>query len=259
MSVVPSPFKILVAEDHELARYGLCMALEEKPNLSIVGEAEDGAQAIAMAETLNPDIILMDIGMPVMDGITATQKIKEKYDHIKVIMLTSHKDEEEVYAALAAGADAYCMKDIKIERLAQVVEMVMEGALWMDPAIAQIVLKSVHSSPTGSDQTLTAGAEKQPLEKSSSGNTYSLKSSSSSLSSPATSSRKRYNTHLTDRELEVLKLIVDGKSNKEIALILEVTSHTAKAHVCNIIQKLAVDDRTQVAVKALKEGLLENS
>jgi DNA-binding NarL/FixJ family response regulator len=251
MSVVSPPFKILVAEDHELARYGLCMALEEKPNLSVVGEAEDGVQAMAMAETLNPDIILMDIGMPVMDGITATQKIKEKYDHIKVIMLTSHKDEEEVYAALAAGADAYCMKDIKIERLAQVVEMVMEGALWMDPAIAQIVLKSVHPNPTGSEQTLATDAEKKPLVKSSSGNGDSLKSSSSS--------RKRYNTHLTDRELEVLKLIVDGKSNKEIALILEVTSHTAKAHVCNIIQKLAVDDRTQVAVKALKEGLLENS
>jgi DNA-binding NarL/FixJ family response regulator len=139
-------------------------------------------------------------------------------------MLTSHKDEEEVYAALAAGADAYCMKDIKIDRLCQVLEMVMDGVLWIDPAIARIVLQAVPGVVTNDDKPF--------------------------------SQRKRYNTELTEREVEVLKLIVAGKSNKEIAQILGVTTHTAKAHVCNIIQKLAVDDRTQVAVKALQDGLV---
>lgn len=220
--------QLLIAEDHELARYGLCMALEEKGNVTIVGEAENGAQAVQLAEEQKPELILMDIGMPVMDGINATRQIKERFPDIRIVMLTSHKDEEEVYAALAAGADAYCMKDIKIERLTQVIDMVMEGTLWIDPAIARLVLQAL---PGSAAEAKEASAN------------------------PAT--RKRYNTELTERELEVLKLIVAGKSNKEIATLLGVTTHTAKAHVCNIIQKLAVDDRTQVAVKALREGLVQ--
>ncbi len=218
--------KVLIAEDHELARYGLVLALEEKDTLKVVGEAETGQQAIDLALEHKPDIILMDIGMPVMDGIQATKSIKEKLPETKVIMLTSRKEDEEVYAALASGADAYCMKDIKIDRLCQVLEMVLDGVLWIDPAIARIIIETipgVGSSPTDAKPTAT---------------------------------RKQYNTELTDREQEVLKLIVDGKSNKEIANLLNVTIHTAKAHVCNIIQKLAVDDRTQVAVKALRDGLI---
>lgn len=218
--------QVLIAEDHELARYGLAMALEEKGLFEVVGEAENGLQAVTMVQQNQPDIVLMDIGMPVMDGITATQQIKNQYPDVKIVMLTSRKEEEEVYASLAAGAEAYCMKDIKIDRLSQVVEMVLEGAMWIDPAIARIVMQAMPGNV------------------------------SPEASSPKTT-RKQYNTELTDREQEVLKLIVDGKSNKEIAQILDVTTHTAKAHVCNIIQKLAVDDRTQVAVKALKEGLVK--
>lgn len=220
--------KILIVEDHELARYGLSMALEEKDMFDIVGEAENGQQAVELAQTHQPDAILMDIGMPVMDGITATQKIKAQFPNTKVLMLTSRKEEEEVYASLTAGADAYCMKDIKVERLCQVLEMVLEGALWIDPAIARLVMQAMpgNTPPEGSLPKAT---------------------------------RKQYNTELTDREQEVLKLIIDGKSNKEIANLLNVTTHTAKAHVCNIIQKLAVDDRTQVAVKALKEGLVQQN
>ncbi len=219
--------KILIAEDHELARYGLAMALEEKGLFEIAGEAENGSQALEMIQRNQPDIVLMDIGMPVMDGITATQRIKSQNPDIKIVMLTSRKEEEEVYASLAAGADAYCMKDIRIERLCQVLEMVLEGAMWIDPAIARLVMQAIPANKPPEDAP-----------------------------APRTT-RKQYNTELTDREQEVLKLIVDGKSNKEIAQILEVTTHTAKAHVCNIIQKLAVDDRTQVAVKALKEGLVQ--
>lgn len=222
---------LMVVEDHELARYGLCMALEDKCGLKTLLEAEDGQQAVRMAQEKNPQVILMDIGLPVLDGISATKEIKRLAPDIKVIMLTSHKDEEEIFAALAAGADAYCLKDIKIERLSQVIEMVLDGALFIDPTIAKTILKALPGAPNTHDAN-EQGSQPQ---------------------------RRRYNTDLTDREMEVLQLIVGGKSNKEIALALEVTVHTAKAHVCNIIQKLAVDDRTQVAVKALQEGLLEKS
>jgi DNA-binding NarL/FixJ family response regulator len=224
-----SKLSILVAEDHELTRYGLCMALEGKGRFHNVAEAEDGQQAVDKVRQTPPDLILMDIGMPVMDGIAATRQIKEQFPNVKILMLTSHKDEEEVYAALAAGADAYCMKDIKIDRLLQVIDMVMEGALWMDPAVARLVLKALPGNDAGGGPG----------------------------SATQTATRKRYNTELTEREMEVLHLIVAGKSNKEIAHQLDVTIHTAKAHVCNIIQKLSVDDRTQVAVKALQEGLLD--
>ncbi len=226
--ITEKTIKVLIAEDHELARYGLSMAIDEKPAFTVAGEAENGAQALEMALDVKPDIILMDIGMPVMDGITATLEIKRQLPEAKILMLTSRKEEEEIYASLAAGADAYCMKDIKIDRLCQVMEMVMDGAIWLDPAIARVVMQAVPGAKMPEPG--------KPIQ-----------------------ARKKYNTELTDREQEVLKLIVDGKSNKEIAQILDVTTHTAKAHVCNIIQKLAVDDRTQVAVKALKEGLVEQS
>ncbi len=216
--------KILIAEDHELARYGLTLTLEDYDSVQILAEAENGEDAITLAGKHQPDVILMDIGMPKMDGITATRKIKAQYPDMKVIMLTSHQNEEEVFAALAAGADAYCMKDIKVDRLYQVILMVLDGAVWLDPAIASIVMQALPE-------------KSQELPKNS-------------------SQRKSYNTELTMREQEVLELLVAGKSNKEIAAHLNVSSHTAKAHVCNIIQKLAVDDRTQAAVKALQEGLV---
>lgn len=221
----PEQLRILIVEDHELARFGLSMALAERDTIMIVGEADNGKKGVELSINLQPDIVLMDIGMPVMNGITATQEIKAKLPETKVVMLTSMNNQEEVLASLSAGADAYCMKEIKIDRLHQVLDMVMEGALWLDPAIARLVTQSLpgNTPPSGTKNT--------------------------------SQTKRRYNTQLTEREQEVLKLIVAGKSNKEIAQILDVSSHTAKAHVANIIQKLAVDDRTQVAVKALKEGL----
>lgn len=219
--------RILIVEDHELARYGLSMTFSERDGIEIVGEAENGKDGVELALAQKPDIILMDIGMPVMNGIEATQEIKTKLPDIKIVMLTSINNQEEVLASLAAGADAYCMKEIKMDRLQQVLEMVMDGAIWLDPSIAKIVMQALPGSSTPAEPSQS---EKQ--------------------------TKKRYNTELTERELEVLKLIVGGKSNKEIAQALGVSNHTAKAHVANIIQKLAVDDRTQVAVKALKDGIV---
>lgn len=220
--------RILIVEDHELARYGLSMAFSEREGVEIVGEAENGKDGVELALTEKPNIVLMDIGMPIMNGIEATQEIKSKLPDTKIVMLTSISNQEEVLASLAAGADAYCMKEIKMDRLHQVLEMVMDGAIWLDPNIARIVMQAL---PGSSPQAESTSPEKQ--------------------------SKRRYNTELTERELEVLKLIVGGKSNKEIAQVLGVSSHTAKAHVANIIQKLAVDDRTQVAVKALQNGMIE--
>jgi DNA-binding NarL/FixJ family response regulator len=220
--------KILIAEDHELSRNGIIVGLKKKSQMVVVGEAENGEEAVRLAFEHHPDIVLMDIGMPVMDGIEATQQIKKQFPKMKIIMLTSHQDGEEVYASLAAGADAYCMKDIKIDRLIQVLEMVADGAVWFDPAIAELVMKAL------------------PVK-------LPEKSKTSQVS------RHRYNADLTDRELEVLELLVNGKSNKEIAEILAITIHTVKAHVCNIIQKLAVDDRTQAAVKAIRDGLVKQT
>lgn len=218
--------KILIVEDHELARNGLVFSLSRKSGFNIVGEADNGEVAVSLAAEKQPDVILMDIGMPIMDGVEATQQIKARFPHIKVIMLTSHQDGEEVYASLAAGADGYCMKDIKIERLIPLIEMVHDGAIWLDPAIARLVMNSM--------MIRMPDKVREPQ------------------------SRQRYNVDLTDREMEVLKLLVEGRSNKEIADILVITVHTAKAHVGNIMQKLAVDDRTQAAVKAIRDGLVKN-
>lgn len=222
---MPNKIKILMVEDHKLLRVGLKAIFEEYPNLEVIGEAEDGQTAVKLAKELHPDIILMDIGLPVMDGIEATRRIKETNPDMKVIILTSHSDENEVMQSLAAGANAYAMKDIKTEYLIMVIESVNEGAIWLDPVVAKIV------------------KEKNPTL----------------LQGKTTSSRSNFkaeHANLTEREYEVLKLVVEGKSNNEIAHELNISEHTAKAHVCNIIQKLVVDDRTQAAVKALKEGLV---
>lgn len=235
------PAYILIVEDHELARFGLSMALSEKDGVEVVGEAENGQQGLDFALEKKPDLILMDIGLPVMDGITATVKIKEALPDTKVLMLTSIQNPEEVLASMAAGADAYCMKDIKMDRLYQVIQMVLDGAIWLDPAIARMVM-----------QTLPVGASVGTASLASAEDPAGL----AELDGEKKHNRVRYNTELTERELEVLRCIVDGKSNKEIATALQVSAHTAKAHVASIIQKLAVDDRTQVAVKALREGLV---
>ncbi len=219
--------KLLIAEDHELTRIGLSHTLQRQEGFDIVGEVENGRDVLDTLKTVTPDIILMDIGMPVLDGIQTTQQIKQLYPGIKVMMLTSHKEEEEVLASFAAGADAYCSKDTKVERLIQAVEMVVEGVVWLDPAIASIVMNTLNNRPANTEEE---SAGRRP--------------------------RQRYSNDLTEREMDVLRNIVEGKSNKEIAVVMNLSIYTVKAHVCNIIQKLAVDDRTQAAVKALKTGML---
>lgn len=217
-----NPLSVIIVEDHEFMRTGLAFAVRKKSPFDLVGEAGDGIEALALVEEKQPNLVVMDIGMPRMDGVTAAQQIKEKYPEIKVIMLTSRQNEDEIRASITAGADAYCMKDISVEKLIQVMQLVADGGIWLDPAVASIVSQSLANSEQSSN--------------------YSASEHQSSL---------------TDREKEVLKLIVQGKSNKEIAMALGITLPTTKVHVSNIIQKLAVDDRTQAAVKAIQNGMVQ--
>ena len=218
---------ILIVEDHTLTRFGLKTALESLHLVKTISEAEDGETGIEIAKESRPDVVLMDLGLPGINGIQATRTIKEFDTSIKVIILTSHNNEDEVWAALGAGANAYCLKDIEPDRLIHVIESVYDGAAWLDPSIADTVLKRITGDKIKSSHIRNHQDEHEE-EK----------------------------IQLTDREMEVLKLIVDGFSNAEIAEKLFVSIHTAKAHVCNILQKLSVDDRTQAAIKALKDGLV---
>jgi len=217
--------RIIIVEDHELTRQGLAYGLSKFPNLHIVAEAEDGQEAVDLAQKHHPDLILMDIVLPVINGIKATRTIKTQLPDTKVLMLTSHNDQEKVFEAFSAGADGYCMKDVKTERLAQIVEMMMEGVLWLDPSIASFILKIM---------PLISEAMAKVSEK----------------------EKETLTADLTTREKEILGLIAEGLNNKDMAEKLNISLFTVKNHVSNIIQKLSVEDRTQAAILALKKGLI---
>ncbi len=215
--------KILLVEDQKLMRIGIKSLFSDYPEMEVIGEAVTGKEAIEKAKLIKPDIILMDIGLDDISGIDATKQILETNNKIKIIMLTSHINEEELKASLTAGANAYVIKDINTDYLMNVIKMVKDGAMWLDPQVVPFIKDKNGVIPS---RQLSRSAFKQN------------------------------HSNLKQREYEVLKLVVDGQSNSEIAKSLTISEHTAKAHVCNIIQKLVVDDRTQAAVKALKEGLV---
>ena len=216
--------KILLVEDQKLMRIGIKSLFNDYPEMEVIGEAVNGKEAIEKAKLIKPDIILMDIGLSDISGIEAAKKILENNNNIKIIMLTSHINEQELHLSLTAGASAYVIKDISTEFLMSVIKMVKAGAMWIDPQVAPFI-REKNNGIIPSRQV-------------------------------SRSVFKQNHSNLTQREYEVLKLVVDGQSNSEIAKSLTISEHTAKAHVCNIIQKLVVDDRTQAAVKALKEGLV---
>ena len=218
---------ILLAEDHEFTRMGLSMKIENTPHLKLLAEATNGIEAVNMAQKHNPDVILMDIGLPEMDGITATRKIKEdlKSDSA-VLMFTSRDNREDIFAAFKAGADGYIMKDSSSQNLINAINTVADHSAWIDSQIARVVLSNIQN-------------ENQIPQK----ETKNQKEAN-----------KKYG--LTKKELEVLALIVDGLSNQEISEKLVVSISTTKAHVHNILQKLYLSDRTKAAIVALKEGLV---
>lgn len=215
---------VVIVEDYKLTRVGLRSTINEFENISVIGEAEDAIKGLEIIKKEKPHVVLMDLGLPEMNGIEATQKVKEISPDTKVIILTSHDREEEVLAALGSGASAYCLKDIDPKTLASVIKNVSKGACWLDSAVAQVAL-NLFPKPENTD--LQHGSEVSDAR-----------------------------AQLTEREFEVLRLLVKDKSNTEIAKELIVSVHTAKAHVCSILQKLCVDDRVQAAVKAIKENII---
>ena len=216
--------KILLVEDQKLMRIGVKSLFSDYPEMEVVGEAVNGKEAIEKAKLIKPDIILLDIGLPDISGIDAAKQILEYNDKIKIIALTSHINENDLNGSLSAGINAYVIKDISTDFLMNVIKMVKAGAMWIDPQVVPFIRDK--NNGTIPSRQLSRSAFRQN------------------------------HSNLTQREYEVLKLVVDGQSNSEIAKTLTISEHTAKAHVCNIIQKLVVDDRTQAAVKALKEGLV---
>ena len=207
---------ILIVEDHELTRFGLKTTFEGVDYVENIYEADSAEMAIKIFNDNKINIVIMDLGLPNMNGIEATRYIREHDKDVKIIILTSHNDEKEVLNSLKAGANAYCSKEINPKRLIQVVQSVADGAAWFDPSIAHIVLRA----------------------------------SANSMSVETEDRSKEYD--LTAREAQILKLMTEGYSNMEIAQILVISINSTKAHVANILQKLEVDDRLQAALKALK-------
>lgn len=215
--------RVFVVEDYKLTRLGITSALRADDHFQVVGDAESAEELLTRVGELRLDVVLMDIGLPGMNGIDATVALKEKSPETLVIMLTSHQQEEQVLASLTAGASAYCMKDIPTEKLMDVIKEVQGGAVWLDPQIAQTALRVFQQN----DFTPPA-AEGEPA-----------------------------NPHnLTPKEHEVLAAMVNGFSNSEIAHQMGISVHTVKAHVSSILEKLAVYDRVQAAVKAVREQLV---
>lgn len=224
--------KIILVEDHELTRKGIIYALKPYNNIQILGEFEDGKQAVEFIKSAEPDntpnVVLMDIAMPVLNGIDATKRIKNLNLDIKVIMLTSIDERESVLKAFSSGANAYAMKNISIEKLVSIIKMVLNGEVWIAQNIADYIL----------DVLLKLNNDKQNNNK------------NISIDEPAN------NFNLTNREKEILGLIAKGMSNKDIANKLIISLYTVKNHVKSIIQKLAVEDRTQAAILALTEKII---
>jgi DNA-binding NarL/FixJ family response regulator len=218
--------KVVIIEDHDMARMGLSVILEAAKDIEVVGMYADGLEGANKAIELSPDIVIMDIGLPTLDGIEATAKIKDANPDIKVLMYTSREGEDDVFDSFRAGADGYITKGATATQTVTAVTSVSQGAGWLDPAIAKIVLTNLKKST--------------PIERKGEIN-YKL-------------GKDLYG--LTEREMEVLALIVDGYTNPQIAEKLIITISTTKTHVHNILQKLYVGSRSKAISMAMKEGLV---
>jgi two-component system, NarL family, response regulator LiaR len=204
---------VFLVEDHAFTRDGLRVAIEREPGLHVIGEARSGEEALEALLTIPAQIVVMDIGLPGIDGIEACRLLKQIQPQMRVVMLTAHQLENQVLAALASGADAYCLKSTDPAGLIVAINAAVLGSAYLDPQIAHVVLDRIN-----------------------------LPSTEDSVLSP--------------RELDVLRLIAEGLGNKEIADKLEISLSTVKTHIEDILARLKVSDRTQAAVKAVRQGLL---
>jgi DNA-binding NarL/FixJ family response regulator len=236
-----SEIRVVLIEDHDVVRIGLKMTLQNDVEIKVVGEASNGLEGLKLLKTLQPDVAIVDIGLPGMDGIELTKKFRQfqteqETGKTQILMLTMQGNEESVLAAFSAGADSYCMKSMDMERLGEAVKATFGGSSWIDPGIASIVL---HQLRQGLPDTKTDG--RKTVEISAVEPEYE---------------QVLQNYPLTEREQEVLELIVIGCTNVEIGERLYITVGTVKTHVRNILEKLCADDRTEAAVRALRAGLI---
>jgi DNA-binding NarL/FixJ family response regulator len=230
--------RVVFIEDHDLTRLSICAGLRQHQGIEVVGHASNASEGLDLLLSSRPDVALVDIGLPDMDGIELTKLFKTSLPlspslQTKVLMLTFQNDEAGVLAAFGAGADSYCMKDISFERLVDAIKETYEGNCWIDPAIAHIILKQVRASSHPDQHEIPSR--------------HSIGSGLQCLLDT---------NPLTERELEVLGLIVEGETNARISEYLYISLGTVKTHVRNILAKLCVDDRTQAAVVALRSGLV---
>lgn len=209
--------KVLIVDDHQVVRQGLRTFLELHADMVVVGEADNGTEAVDMAASLAPDVVLMDLVMPRMDGVTATRAIKARSAKTQVIALTSFTEDAQVFSAIQAGASSYLLKDVSPDELVEAIRAVHRGETRLHPDIARKLLDQVAHPPTP----------------------------------------KSVIGDLTEREREVISLVGQGCSNQDIADRLVISSKTVKTHISNILSKLNLEDRTQLAIFALKNGLVE--
>lgn len=220
--------KVLIVEDHLMVRMGLSLVLEKIGDIDLIGEAEDGLEGVEKTRALLPDVVLMDIGLPTIDGIEATKRIKETNPEIKVLMFTSRDSEDDVLSAFEAGANGYIMKGANAEQTERAIKSVSEGSGWLDPQIARIVLSNIQRT------NKPAGVATGEINYKDGKNLYGL----------------------TEREMEILSLMVEGLSNPQIADRCFISKSTAKAHVHSILQKLCVTKRTKAVNIAMTQGLV---
>ncbi len=223
-----TPIRILLADDQALFREGLHTLLSVQPDFEVVGEAGNGEEAVRLAITLRPDVVLMDLQMPVLDGVAATRQLRTACPSCRVIVLTTFDDDEYVFEGLRAGAVGYLLKDTPSAKLAEAIRAAARGESFLEPSVAaKVVAEFTRLSTPSKPATPLARPQAEPLAE-----------------------------PLSDRELEVLRLVAQGASNKEIAAALFIAEGTAKNHLTNILGKLGVTDRTQAALKAKELGLI---
>jgi len=213
-----SRIRVLIVDDHSVVRMGLRVFFDLQDDIEVVGEASDGSEGVAMARRLQPDVVLMDLLMPNMDGVTAIGRIKAERPETEIVTMTSFIEEEKVTAALEAGASGYVLKDAEAEEVATAVRAAYAGEVHLDPAVARLLAQRMRARKAGEDE---------PVEP------------------------------LTDREKDVLRLLGQGMSNKEIGSALFITERTARTYVSNILGKLGLASRTQAALWAVEHKLAE--